>query len=87
MNIKQALKKIAMNSKKEIVVNTDKPFVNRVVTRVSMNFRFTALARDILNALAETKGLSKTSVLEQMLREEAKREKIVVKQPKKGASK
>jgi len=61
--------------------------MNEPINRVSMNFRFSTLARDLLNALAKTKGLSMTSVLEQMIREEAKREKIVIKPTKKGASK
>ena len=61
--------------------------MNEPVNRVSMNFRFSILARDLLNALAEAKGLSMTSVLEQLLREEARREKITIKLTKKGASK
>jgi hypothetical protein len=43
---------------------------------VKTSFRLTSEARRLLEAIAETKGLSLTSALELMIRETAKREGI-----------
>ena len=82
MNVKKALNKM-MNPKK-INEAEDKITTRKILDKVLMNFRVSVTARDILIAIAEQKGLSMTSVLEQMIREEAKREKIVIKLTKKG---
>lgn len=39
-------------------------------------FRLTPVARQLLTLLAERKGISRTAVLETLIRDEAKREKI-----------
>ena len=39
-------------------------------------FRLTPLARHLLTLLSERKGISRTAVLETLIREEARREKI-----------
>lgn len=59
----------------------------KILDKVLMNFRVSIAARDILIALAESKGLSMTGALELLLREEARREKIVIKPVKKRAAK
>lgn len=42
------------------------------------SFRLTPTADALLEALAQKKGLSKTAVLETLIRDEAKREKVVL---------
>lgn len=42
------------------------------------SFRLTPAADALLEALAQKKGLSKTAVLETLIRDEAKREKITL---------
>jgi hypothetical protein len=42
------------------------------------SFRLTPTADALLGALADKKGLSKTAVLETLIRDEAKREKVTL---------
>lgn len=50
-------------------------------TKNKRSFRLTETADDLLGQLAEKKGLSKTAVLETLIRNEAKAEGVESKQP------